>query len=240
MACDPSRRPFALGLDVPDATPALRAHTGKFLTRKPSGLLRSTCLPQHVRRPRPTSTMTRLLLPTVLVLAALLAGCASYTPRVPAQTAPAASDTFVYGRFHIDAPKAFMGLDGHASMGLGMKCSDGKEYLLRFYKDNPVHVIKVSPATCSVNEIVFTGPDGNIQGRKPFTGSVLQGMTFEPGMAHYVGDFFAVFESGQTSYRTFHTTWRIRDAKNEYAATTSDLRTQYAGLAGVATTDVAR
>lgn len=189
-------------------------------------------------------TMSRLLRPTTFGLAALcaalLAGCAAYTPRLPADAKPGAGDAFVYGRFHIDTPKAFLGLDGHASMGLGMKCSDGKDYLVRFFIDKPVHVIKVSPATCSVTETVYSNADGQVMGRKPFSGTALQGMVFKPGVAHYVGDFFATSDTHMAGYNRVQSSWRIRDMKLDYDATTADMRAQYPGLANVVTADLAR
>ena len=188
--------------------------------------------------------MTRLLRPISLALAtlaaALISGCANYTPRLSADAKPATGDAFVYGRFHIDTPKAFLGLDGHASMGLGMKCSDGKEYLIRFFIDKPVHVIRVSPATCSVTETVYSNADGQVMGRKPFSGTALQGMEFKAGVAHYVGDFFAMSDTHMAGYNRIQSSWRIRDVKIDYDATTADMRAQYPGLAGVPTADLAR
>ncbi|MFO1337011.1 MAG: hypothetical protein U1F53_02050 [Burkholderiaceae bacterium] len=183
--------------------------------------------------------MTRLLRPAALGLATLLAGCAAYTPRLAADAKPAAADAFVYGRFRIETPKAFLGLDGHASMGLGLKCSDGKDYLIRFFIDKPVHVIKVSPATCSVTETVYSNADGQVMGRKPFGGTALQGMEFKPGVAHYLGDFFATSDTHASGYNRVLSSWRLREVKNDYDATTSEMRAQYPGLAGTATADLA-
>jgi len=176
---------------------------------------------------------------SVVVLAILLAGCASYTPRVAPSAKPNGSDALVYGRFHIEARKVLLGFDSHASMGFKLKCTDGKEYLLRFYVDKPVHVIQVSPATCSLTETVYTNGDGKVLGRKPFEGTVLQNMEFKRGVAHYLGDFFAVSDVQFTGLRSL-SSWRIKDVKLHYQATTAEMRVEYPGLAGVATADTSR
>jgi hypothetical protein len=176
---------------------------------------------------------------SVVVFAIFLAGCAAYTPRVAPTAKPNKNDALVYGRFHVDTRKVLLGFDGHASMGFKLKCTDGKEYLLRFYVDKPVHMIQVSPATCSVTETVYTNGDGQIQGRKPFDATVLQNMEFKPGVAHYLGDFFATTNIQVTGTRVL-SSWRIREVKFDYEATTAEMRADYPGLAGVATADRSR
>jgi hypothetical protein len=182
------------------------------------------------------STFARSALVT---LAAVLAGCANYTPRLPVTAKPDAGQALVYGRFSIDTRKALLGLDGHASMGFKLKCVDGKEYLLRFFVEKPVHVIQVSPSTCSVTETVYTNVDGQIMGKKPFEGTALQNMEFKPGMAYYVGDFFATSDVRVSGYNRVQSSWRIRDIKLDFDATTTEMRTEYPGLAGMATADMA-
>lgn len=179
--------------------------------------------------------------PTLAALTAisLLAGCAAYTPRMASNAKPAAEEAVVYGRFSIDTRKIILGMDGHASMGLGLKCSDGREYLLRFYIDKPVHAIKVSPATCSVKETVYSNADGQVRGRRPFNGDVLQNLEFKPGVAYYVGDFFAAADT-QVSGTRVNSSWRIRDVKIDYETTTAELRSEYPGLAQMQTANVAR
>lgn len=176
----------------------------------------------------------------IALLAAGLAGCAAYTPRMDAAAKPAPTDALLYGRFQIDAPKAWLGLDGHASMGFGLKCSDGSDYLIRFFVDKPVHVIKMKPATCSAVELVFSNVDGQVMGRKPFTGTAMQKMDLKGGQAYYVGDFFAVTETHAAGYNRVQSNWRIRDARSDFDTTTREMQEQYPGAAAVPTVDLTR
>lgn len=175
-------------------------------------------------------------LPAAL-LAALLAGCAAYTPRLDSAAKLGTDEAAVYGRFHVDTPASLLALDGHASLGFGMTCSDGSSYLLRFHNSQPVHVIRVKPATCSVNEMVFSDVDGKVRGRKPFLGQAMQKMEFKGGQAHYLGDFFAVAGTQATGLRV-HSSWRVRDFKQDYDKTTAEMRTAYPGIAALPTVDL--
>jgi len=80
--------------------------------------------------------------------------------------------------------------DGHVSMGLNLTCQDGSKYLLRFYRENPVHIIKIKPSICDIDEIVYTDADGNVREVGSFQNPV-RNLVFKPGKAYYVGDFSA-------------------------------------------------
>jgi len=105
---------------------------------------------------------------SLVVLAGLvLASCAGYTTRVSTDDAPTGKEAYLYGRFYIDVPKVSLGLGGHQSMGFSIKCQDDLTYVIRFYQDDPLHVIKVVPSTCSLTEFVYTDADGVVKSRKP-------------------------------------------------------------------------
>lgn len=164
-----------------------------------------------------------------------LCACANYTPRVSSTEVPTAGDAYLYGRFHIDAPKSWLAIDGHSSMGFSLQCSDQQKYVLRFDRDKPVLAIKVKPSSCSLTEIVYTNPDGDVQARKPAPArNVFKGMRFEPGRAYYMGDFDAGTSS---SYRAgmIHFEWFLKSTKDNYGPTTQDMRADYPNLAGIPT-----
>lgn len=165
----------------------------------------------------------------------LLSACAGYTPRVATTVVPTDQDAFLYGRFHIDAPKAWLAIDGHMSMGFALECADQQKYVLRFDRDKPVLAIKIKPASCSLTEIVYTNPDGQVTGRKPApTGFSFKNLRFDAGRAYYMGDFDAGTSTTMNG-TTVQQRWFIKSVRDNYALTTQDMRRDYPNLAQMST-----
>ncbi|MES2682193.1 MAG: hypothetical protein V4650_01640 [Pseudomonadota bacterium] len=171
-----------------------------------------------------------------LLASATLSGCAAYTKPIAFEEKPASGESYLYGRFTIEAPKAFLGFDGYQTMGYSFTCRDGTQFIVRFSIEQPVQLIRVTPTSCSLMEIVYTNGDGQIRGRKPSPIGVLKDVSFQAGVANYLGDYFA--SSKTTSYgSTLRTSWGVDAVRNNYAATTFDMKTKYHAFANIVTQD---
>lgn len=166
----------------------------------------------------------------------LLTSCASFTPKVSTSEPVSATDSYIYGRFSIDAVDTPLAIDGHASAGLVIKCAENKVYTLRFYNSNPVVAVKVKPSTCSLKEIIFTGSDGNITSRKPYAkgilrgGGVLQNIHFSSGKAYYIGDFFARHSWGRSGVDEWTVEWSVDYPQNNFLTTTQEIKENFPNL----------
>jgi hypothetical protein len=178
----------------------------------------------------------------VAVAALLLSGCAQYTPTLKADVAPTGEEGFLYGRFQVGRNE--YGTVSSNQMGFVFRCVNAAkkrqhDYTLRFTFEEPIQVIKVKPAVCSLREIVYTNEFGVIQTRNPAPEGVYRNVQVEAGKAYYLGDYYAVIATTSTGYNTYRTVWRIQDIKNDYALTTEKVKQRYPGLAGVPTEDLA-
>jgi hypothetical protein len=172
----------------------------------------------------------------IVLVCLLLASCAGYTTRVSTDDAPTGKEAYLYGRFYIDAPKLNLSLGGHQSMGFSIKCQDDLTYVIRFYQDDPLHVIKVAPSTCSLNEIVYTDGDGMVKSRKPVQKGLMDNAVFAPGKAYYLGDF-AAKSTREVTGNMIYTSWNITEVKDNYELTTSQMKKTFVKLANLPTED---
>ena len=157
------------------------------------------------------------------LLAFAIGGCANYAPRVGATERPGANDAYLYGRFSIDTPKAWLGIDGYTTMGFAVQCRDGQRYVIRFDKDQPLQAVKIKPSTCSWVETVYSDADGRVKGRKPAPAGANKSVTIEPNRAYYLGDFHAAFSSQGCGYRTACLNWKIDMAKDDFVSASTEL-----------------
>lgn len=177
------------------------------------------------------SVISGRVVPAVLgSLLALLGGCAGYTPRVSVQDMPTLNDAYLYGRFFIDAPKSWLSMDGHQTMGFALECEDQGKYVVRFNRDDPVLAIKIKPSTCSWTEIIYSNADGQVRSRKPAPADTFKSIRFKGGYAYYLGDFAAELKTSMPSYNVIRTEWVIKSIKDNYEATTKDMRQAYPNL----------
>jgi hypothetical protein len=165
---------------------------------------------------------------TLLAIVALT-GCAGYTPRVNVDEVPTMADAYLYGRFRIEAPRVWLGMDGHQTMGFAIECDDHRSYVLRFDRENPVLAIKIKPATCSWKEIVYSDADGVVKLRKPAPPDVFKAVVLQGGYSYYMGDFYAAVSS-TVSVGMVHTEWHINAVRENYEITTQDMQEAYPNL----------
>lgn len=170
----------------------------------------------------------------IISIALALTACANYTPRIRQSEKPTGNEAYLYGRFAIDAPKVWGGLDGHQTMGFAFKCDNDETYTIRFSKDTPIQIIKIVPSTCSFVELIFSNADGQIQSRKPAPASAIKNVRFEAAKAYYLGDF-AAKTTKTVTYPTVHTTWSVTSIKDDYQKTTSEMKAAFPNLSAIAT-----
>jgi hypothetical protein len=168
---------------------------------------------------------------------AMLAGCASWTPPLEPTDKPTTQDAYLYGRFVQDSPKVLLGLDGYSTIGLVFKCGDGASYTVRFRREDDVQLLRVKPATCSLQETIYTDADGAIKGHKPSPTGVMKNLTLKPGVAYYIGDYHGMMKA-TTSYATINMEWHINSARDRYATSTEALKARYPAFADVSSEDV--
>jgi hypothetical protein len=174
--------------------------------------------------------------------ALLSAGCSTlYTSSFDRDERPEPRDAFVYGSFWVFGEES-----NDMTMGIVLECRDGKRYVLRFLKHDPVQVFKVTPSTCTPTGTVFTSYDEPKDATvRPVPGWRTRELVFEPGKAYYLGDFtgsvvnhYSVrtveYHRRYTEYRGAWG-WRLEKNADKYQATTRELRAAYPKLAGVPT-----
>jgi hypothetical protein len=162
------------------------------------------------------------------------AGCASYTPTIDKEDKPTGKEAYLYGRFHMNAAAHKLAIQGHQTMGFTFKCADEKSYTVKFDRDQPLQVVKISPGSCSLTEIVYSDADGFLKSRKPAPQVMQRAAVFEAGKAYYLGDFYA--EGNQTSGGgRVSWNWRITNVANDYRGTTEKLRLAFPHLSTLPT-----
>ena len=173
--------------------------------------------------------MRVVLIVVLAFLGALGAGCASYTPAIAVDEKPTPNDAYLYGRFAMEAPKSFLGLDSHETMGFVIQCVNDQTYTLRFSNDKPLQAIKIAPGICSLTEFIYTDADGIIRTRKPALAGLMQNAKFGAGKAYYLGDYFAAVTRTHQLTRV-HWQWNIKNVKNNYTPTTAEMKSKYSNL----------
>lgn len=171
--------------------------------------------------------------PGALLLALLLSGCANYAKSMRVDEPVVAGSAYFYGYFFIDAPTAFLAMDGHATMGFTYTCNGKQNYTIRFSNKDPLQVIKIKPGSCSMKEIVFTDADGTIKDRNEPNPEMMKPFTVEPDVAYYLGDFHAVMRTRSTGYNMIESIWSVDRVENLFDDRTIELKDRYKGLASV-------
>lgn len=171
---------------------------------------------------------------TILVLlstALSLTACANYTPRLKPDEKLTEADSFLYGSFSIKTEKILVSADGHVSMGLNLKCQDGSKYLLRFYRESPVHIIKIKPSICDIDEIVYTDADGNVREVGSFRNPI-RNLAFKPGKAYYLGDFSATART-DIGRKSSNMQWTMSNPVDRFSYTTELIHQLYPNTTGI-------
>ena len=180
--------------------------------------------------------MKKLYLSTTMIIIALLGGCAGFAPSISKDHKHTNEDTYLYGRFFMDAKDETLALSGYMTMGFSFDCEDKANYVVGFSRDNPVQVIRIKPSSCTLKELVYTNSDGFVRSRKPAPDGILTNIPFEKNKAYYLGDYFA---SASTTFsgNSYHYSWRIDSIKNEYEKTTKEMKSIFPALINVDTAD---
>ena len=163
------------------------------------------------------------------VCAVLISGCASWSKPITPSEMLTDNESYLYGRFKIDTEKTWLGLDGYQTMGFVFSCVDGKKYTIRFEIEQPVQVIRLNPTTCSFKEVIFTDSDGVVASTKPAPPGLIDSVNATPGAAYYIGDYFAVSTS-VPGYNSVQLAWEIKDARDNYPATTEAMMEIYPNM----------
>jgi len=163
-------------------------------------------------------------------------GCVHYTPVLPTTYHPSANLAYLYGRFSIASESHALAMDGYATMGFKLACTDGRTFTIRFLNKPRLQVIEVDPGVCQMTEIVFSDADGGIKGRRLAPPGWMSPRKFEAGRAYYLGDYGAEF-SHQWQVVTTELSWNLTSEENEYASSTKELATTFVGFAGMPTED---
>ncbi|WP_339846649.1 hypothetical protein [uncultured Halopseudomonas sp.] len=158
-----------------------------------------------------------------------LSGCASWSKPITPGEVLTGKESYLYGKFKIDAQKAWLGLDGHQTMGSVFSCVDGKKYTIRFERDQPIQVIKLNPTTCSFTEIIFTDSDGVVLSKKSSPLGLIDSVTTVPGAAYYIGDYFAVSTS-TPGYNSIQFAWEVKEVNDNYGPTTAVMKEMYPNM----------
>ncbi len=167
----------------------------------------------------------------ILGIACLIAlsGCVTYSKSVSVTEAASAESAYIYGSFKIDAPKAWLAMQGHQSMGFVFTCIDKKKYTIGFKVDKPLQLVKISPTQCTLTDIVYSDADGMVMSTKPVSKGAFNDRSFVAGKAYYLGDYFAKSEN-QYNYSYTTTIWKIVDVKDNYIQTTQDMFNAYPNM----------
>jgi hypothetical protein len=169
------------------------------------------------------------------MLGVFLSACTSFTPSIRTDDSVDVGSAYLYGNLFIDAPEK---LFGHASIGLVLRCQDGREYTLGLSKRAPLQVFRISPSICSVTQMVLTAPNHEYDTRLRVPKSALRDARFEPGVAYYLGDIAA---EASVDYRPFFLhneyllTWQIKSVRNNYEATTAYMKSAFPNVAPLQT-----
>lgn len=156
----------------------------------------------------------------VAIIVLSMAGCAtnSFTKPMAQGGNFDKAKSYVYGRFEITGIHPIdISLNGYSSIGLKFNCQGGNIFVIGLSPVDPDQIIEVPPGHCSLDTLLFTdGARGRINSEKPFSGQVLKNVVFEPGKAHYVGDFTGKFEM-----HSWGSTTQLTDIRNNFQTTSA-------------------
>lgn len=168
---------------------------------------------------------------TAISVAAIasLAGCLSYAKPITSADVVAPTDSYVYGRFALDAKKTWLGLNQSYTIAVEIMCSDNKKYPIKFVPAQEVQVIRVPAGRCGVNRVLFADGSGNLLGVDEGFVGPHNNFPTNPGEATYIGEY-----NGETKAAfTGLVTWKLSPLSVAYAKTTSEMRELYPNLDGV-------
>jgi len=174
----------------------------------------------------------------VLVIVALLNGCMGVASiRPDAKTVPGAA--YVFGRFRIRTEKSY-GEFSAQTMGLKLRCADGKEYTIRFTSDDRVQAIEINPSRCALEKVIYADAAWLVFKPTPPPPEWIHADDFAAGHAYYLGDFFAKGTFSDESMGVtakLNWTWDMDPDDDSFESTTAELKRTFANLASLPTVD---
>jgi hypothetical protein len=96
-----------------------------------------------------------------MALTVAMSGCRGSTGPVffpAADEIPDVRDAYLYGSFMIDTSQY--------GVELVIQCNDSRSHVIPFSSGAPIQVVKISPSTCALREIIYLA-DNKVKGRKP-------------------------------------------------------------------------
>jgi len=166
------------------------------------------------------------------------AGCAVYTSGIHPDAAANAGEAYLYGRFYMNAtPTGDTDFGGKQSMGLVIRCQDGREYTFGSLDTRDIQVLAVRPSRCWLVEGVLADQNRIVRKRLAADRSLQRPLEFTAGRAHYVGDIFAKGDfwqhPGMEEWQ-----WAWSPADDRYGSTTAEMRKAFPKLASLPTVDM--
>ena len=163
-----------------------------------------------------------------------LTGCVTFAEPIATNTAADPTKSYVYGRFKIDQAKTWLGLKQSYTIGIEIKCSDDKTYVIKLQPSPEVQVVQVSTGSCGVNRMIFTDGGGNfLDGDEGEDGPHNNFKTI-PGQAVYVGEYLAESKAGAMG----GITWKWAPLHSSYDKTTEEMLTVYPSMQAIQTRNV--
>lgn len=177
--------------------------------------------------PRPKYTAGDVAVRSALAGCTVLFGCgcaqpALFTKPFDYHGTPESGAAYLYGRFEVRSSRDGRKQDereDHATLALHVECTRSRSYRIRFTTGGPLQLIEISPAECSISEVLFTTAYGDVVGRKAAPMWLMWNEEFAPGTAYYVGDFFGVTQESDA-----FTKWALSEVRDDYESTTRLLK----------------
>jgi hypothetical protein len=181
---------------------------------------------------------------SVAAIAAVLcaAGCTNYASSIRADEKVRPESAYLYGRFFMNAPPLQESISGKQSMGLVIRCQDGRTYTFGSLDKRDVQVLEIRPSRCWLIEAVMADQNGIPRKHLKADPAMQRPLDFVAGRAHYIGDYFAKGEYGVEGWGRFateHWEWAMSSgAGDRYAETTAEMKQRFPNLASLPTDDL--
>ena len=185
--------------------------------------------------------MARTLVFPCLAVALLAGGCAVYTKGIRPDAALNPQVAYLYGRFFMKTQEHVGSFRGRQSMGLVIRCEDGRTYTFGSSDTRDVQVLAVRPSRCWLIEAAAADQEGIVHQRIPADRSIQRPLQFSAGRAHYLGDYFARGDfRAQHMFRGWQLFWRwaMDPADDRYESTTAEMKQTFRNLAWLPTVDM--
>ena len=170
---------------------------------------------------------------TLLILAALITSCTSFSPALNTEAKPNPAMGYIYGRFtFVQSEKTFT----HLHMGVRLEeLNQKKSYTLQFIQEDRPAIIAVAPGMYSIKKLIFSSAEYEKLGEKILKPSPLtQTFLVSAGKAYYIGDFGGEWASidglNAPGISWKRQAWRLNRLHDRFEYTTQDLKSHYPNL----------